>query len=174
MPAPKTSAKCKQTSQHIQQCQQRNHHQQELNQLSIHGNLQLQNFAHQQAEELKTMLHLHFGFQVNPALPVWTNAEQVQASQTPKTIDHQVSNLKFHNLCTHLAPPLGLNSILGYDLKHCVQHKTPQTDASQILDQLECDVHICFRHSNYTEASKKTKDNPNETYDPKIYVKLKD
>jgi hypothetical protein len=38
------------------------------------SNLQLHNFAHQQAEELKTNLDLHFGFQANLALqhgPMW-------------------------------------------------------------------------------------------------------
>jgi hypothetical protein len=83
-----------------------------------------------------------------------------------------VSNLKYHNLCTHLTPPLGLKSILGYDLKHCVQHKTPQTDAETILKRLDRDVRIRFRHGANQEDDN-TAEDPFDTYDPKIYVKLK-
>lgn len=97
----------------------------------------------------------------------------MQANRSAKTIDRQVSNLKFHNLCTHLTPPLGLESVLGYDLKHCVQHKTPQTDASKILARLERDVRLRFLHNDCTEEVE-PEDDPYEQYDPKIYVKLKD
>jgi hypothetical protein len=82
-----------------------------------------------------------------------------------------VSNLKFHNLCTHLVPPLGIESILGYDLKHCVQHKTPQNDAEASLSRLERDVRIRFLHHN-NEQDNDT-DDEYATYDPKIYVKIK-
>jgi hypothetical protein len=54
-----------------------------------------------------------------------------------------------------------------------VQHKTPQTEAATILDRLERDVRIRCRHSNYTEEDT-PEDDPRETYNPKIYVKLKD
>jgi hypothetical protein len=71
-----------------------------------------------------------------------------------------------------LTAPPGLKSILGYNLKHCVQHKTPQTDASAILEWLERDVPIRSLHNDFTETKTPT-DDPYETYDPKIYVKLK-
>ena len=121
---------------------------------------------------METTLDLHFGFQVDPTLPAWINADRIQASRTPTAIDRQVSNLKFHNLCTNLTPPLGIKSILGFDLKHCVQHKTPQTDAPKILDRLERDVRLRFLHSDFDDDDDST-DNPHDTYDPKIYVKLK-
>lgn len=107
----------------------------ELQPTSVKPTLNGNQYHNQQNKELKNMLTLHFGFQVAPALPAWINVEQVQANQTPQTIDRQVSNLKFHNLCVNLEPPLlGLKAILGYDLKHRVQHKTPPT--SQCLHNL--------------------------------------
>jgi hypothetical protein len=72
-----------------------------------------------------------------------------------------------------LTPPLGLKSVLGFDLKHCVQHKTPQTEAPKILDRLERDVRLRFHHSAFLEDDKEPEDDSYETYDPKIYVKLK-
>ena len=50
-------------------------------------------------------LELHFGFDVDPTKPAWINAVKVLDNQTPKEIDNSVSNLKFHNLFTHLTPP---------------------------------------------------------------------
>jgi hypothetical protein len=72
-------------------------------------------------------------------------------------------------MCNHLVPPLGLKAILGHDLKHCVQCKTPQTNASDILDRLERNVRIRFRHNNSLDDLDSS-DN-DEKYDPKIYSK---
>jgi hypothetical protein len=79
-------------------------------------------------------MDLHFSFRIDPTKPTWINGTPVQANPTAKETGNLVSNLKFHNLCTHLVPRFGLETILGYGLKHCIQHKTPQTNTSVILD----------------------------------------
>jgi hypothetical protein len=140
--------------------------------IAAHSKQQLQTLAHQRQQELKATLTLHFSSQVDPTKPPWVNIGKLQVNQMPKGIDNLVSNLKFHNLCTYLVPPLCLEAILGYGLKHCIQHKTPQTNATKILDQLEHDVRIPFRHNNCL-GDLDSSDN-DEKYDPKIYMKLKD
>jgi hypothetical protein len=83
-----------------------------------------------------------------------SNAIEIQVNQPPIKLDRQVSNLKFHNLCTHLVSPLGIESILlGYDLKHWVQHETPQNNAEASLDRLECEIQIRFLHHNNQQES---------------------
>jgi hypothetical protein len=116
-------------------------------------------------------MDLHFGFKIDPAKTAWANASEVHLNRPPTALDRQVSNLKFHNLCTHLVPPIGIESVLGYDLKHCVQHKTPQNDAEASLSRLERDVRIRFLHRDNQQED--DTDDENEMYDPKIYVKLK-
>jgi hypothetical protein len=94
--------------------------------ISAHSTQQLQTLAHQQHQELNVTLKLRLGFQINPTKLLWVNIARLQVSRMPKEIDNLVSNLKFHNLCTHLVvPPLGLEAILGYDLKHCIEQKIP-------------------------------------------------
>jgi hypothetical protein len=69
--------------------------------------------------------------------------------------------MKFHNLCSKLTPPPGLASILGYDLKHCVQHSKPKPDIKESFSRFKRDVRTKFTF----------KDQPNSEYDPKLYVK---
>jgi hypothetical protein len=52
-----------------------------------------------------------------------------------------------------------------------MQHKTAQNDNDTSLDRLECDVRIRFLHRNNQQES--DTDDDDKTYDPKIYVKLK-
>jgi hypothetical protein len=87
---------------------------------------------------LKTM-ECHFGFEVDLQLPAWTNAALILANKTARQIDEPVLYMKYHNLCTHLMMLAGIQYLLGFDLKHCVQLKTLDTQVEDVLARIEHD-----------------------------------
>jgi hypothetical protein len=113
-----------------------------------------------------------FGFKIDRNLPAWTNAAIVLANKTARQIDNPVLNMQYHNLCTHLQPPAGIRSILGFDLKHCVQLNTPDTKVEAILARVERDVRIRCMHREGLVPTPDDAADEDYGYDPKIYVKL--
>jgi hypothetical protein len=115
----------------------------------------------------------NFGFTINLKLPAWTNAALILANQTARQIDNPVLNMKFHDLCTYLTPPARIQALLGFDLKHCVQLKKPDTKVEDILDRIERDVCIRYLHKENLKSDDESASS-NDDYDPKIYIKLQD
>ena len=72
--------------------------------------------------------------------------------------------MKFHNLCKKLTPPPGLASILGYNLKHCIQHARPRPDIRESFSRFNREVRTKYAF----------RDQPNSEYDPKLYVENKE
>jgi hypothetical protein len=85
----------------------------------------------------------------------------VNLHSSPQSYFGRNRNMKFHNLCTKLTPPTGLASVLGYDLKHCVQHASPRPDIEESFSRFNRDVRIKYTF----------RDQPDTEYDPKLYVK---
>jgi hypothetical protein len=77
-----------------------------------------------------------YGFTIDPELPVWENANNFNLSASPRSYFNRNINMKFHNLSTKLEPPPGLATVLGYDLKHCVQDRTPRPDVEKTFSHL--------------------------------------
>jgi hypothetical protein len=85
--------------------------------------------------------------------------------------------MQYHNLCTHLQPPAGIQSLLGFDLKHCVQLKQPDTKVDDILSRIERDIRIRYMHRQGLEPradDDSALSDDDYAYDPKIYVRLPD
>jgi hypothetical protein len=147
-----------------------------LRQQQTTSNNQLIASTQQNDQALLKTMERDFGFEIDPNLPAWTNAAIILATKTAKQIDNQVLNMKYHNLCTHLQPPAGIQSILGFDLKHCVQLKTPDTKVEDILNRVERDVRIRYMHRDglAPRSDNGSVSSSEEGYDPKIYVRLPD
>jgi hypothetical protein len=82
-------------------------------------------------------MECEFSFEVNPKLPAWTNAVLILANKTARQIDNPILNMKYYNIFTHLQSPTGIQSILDFDLEHCLQLKTPDTKIKDILTRIE-------------------------------------
>jgi hypothetical protein len=85
----------------------------------------------------------------------------VLLDSTPASYFGRNRNMQYHNLCTTLTPPPGIDSVLGYDLKHCIQHRTPRPHLDETFSRFARDVRIKYTYRGV----------PDTEFDPKLYVK---
>ena len=77
-----------------------------------------------------------------------------------------ITNMGFHNLCTHTQPPLGTKQLLGYNLKFCIQKPLPTPDIETTVRRLRASVRTSFAVADFSSGSDASSD-----YNPKLYIK---
>ena len=102
-----------------------------------------------------------FGFDADPSLPLWENAESVLSEMSPLDYFNRPHQMAYHNLCVHKQPPPGIGTTLGLGLKFCIQTDRPPSTLHRSFSRLENDV-----RKKYVFAGSQMKDIPQ-----KIYVK---
>ena len=101
-----------------------------------------------------TNLHAPFRLQYYQALQQITLANFLQMSNQNKT--------GYHNLCTTLTPPKGVEKLLRYGLKFCVEPPTPKPNLDRTMERITRDIRI--KHFIATTTLDE------DGYDPKIYL----
>ncbi len=112
------------------------------------------------------MIEKH-GFISNPRLPFWLQCV-IALRNMPLEQLFKLStknNRGFHNLCTTLVPPPGIEKLLQYGLNFCLESALPEPHLDETLERLTYDIRV--RHF----VKEKMEDGNNDDYDPKLYIK---
>lgn len=90
-------------------------------------------------------------------------------TMSPGKFFSRFNNSQYHNLCSHLEPPQGLEYLLGLGHKFCIQTGRPSANASiATVTKLKRNIRMQhWIHSSDHEPQNDSIENPN--YIPKIY-----
>lgn len=71
----------------------------------------------------------------------------------------------FHNLCTTLSPPEGIEQLLWNGLKFCIEKPLPKPPLERTMERLTYDIRLKYFRKNDLD------DDDNDAYNPKLYLK---
>ena len=67
-----------------------------------------------------------YGIVENPKLTIMGNMKTHFGLMNTIKLKNNLTGRKFHNLCTHLTPPLGCGDLLTLGLKFCIEDSPPK------------------------------------------------
>ena len=76
----------------------------------------------------------------------------------------QQTQIAYHNLCTELTPPVGIDALLWNGLKFCLEKPLPKPALNTTLGRLTTDIRLQYFWT--TKAADSLED-----YNPKLYIK---
>lgn len=121
--------------------------------------------AEKSIELHKKRLLLRDGFLADPELSPRHNLQVVLSKMPSCEYSSLMTNMKYHNLCKELTPPLNVGRLLGLGLSFCLQQYRPDQDIDKTMARLRRDVRRKAFFYGQPEAD--------GDYNPKLYIPSK-
>lgn len=114
----------------------------------------------------------YYGFASDPHMPLWINVNDALLNMNPRQYFARPSNMAYHNMCTTLVPPPGVESLLGLGHKFCIQSTRPKSNTTNAIFRFIRQVRLQYwlTHDPAAACNPAAGTGSNE-YIPKLYVK---
>ena len=123
------------------------------------SNIQIANHTNRELNKIRRDL----GHVADPNKTPYKNATDIIGNTPISKLD----NSTFHNLCTKLSPPHGIEDLLGLGLKFCIENEKPTQDTSHGITKIGNSLQVAW---NLSLPKKQNEESNDRIYNPKIYI----